>query len=169
MNWIDVKNWLLKLRVAQGLCLSLGLLLVIQTGMALKNYRSLDRFERSPLLAVPEPQTLAASLIDAKLRLALFGDYRALDQGISPITDSKLRLKLVGILSAADPEHSQVIVRTENGQDAVLKVGDSISGSVAVLKTILPDGIVILHNGALERLSLPKNELRFEAPPKPLD
>ena len=49
----------------------------------------------------------------------------------------------------------------------MFRVGDTIPGD-AVIKRIMPDGVLLMREGVMESLSLPKNELIFEPPPKPM-
>ena len=47
------------------------------------------------------------------------------------------------------------------------KIGDKIPGG-AIIKRIMAGGVLAERNGALESLSLPKNDLTFEPVAKPL-
>ncbi|ASQ45562.1 type II secretion system protein N [Legionella clemsonensis] len=105
---------------------------------------------RSPIFTVP-----------------LFGEYVPANLADADIKESMLDAEIVGIMYDSKEEYSQVIIKTGGGQEKVYSIGDSLPGG-AIIKRISPDGIVVLHNGALESLSLPKNELIFEAPAKPL-
>lgn len=100
-------------------------------------------------------------------KVPLFGDYVPTNLADAEIKQSMLDLEIVGIMFDDDPKHSQVIIRAGGGQEKIYSVGDSLPGDV-VIKKISTNGVVVLHNGALESLSLPKNELIFEAPAKPL-
>jgi len=98
---------------------------------------------------------------------ALFGSYVPVNLGDADIKQSQLDVELVGIMYANKEQDSQVIVRTAGGEEQFYMIGDTLPGG-AVIKRITKQGIVVLHNGALESLSLPKNELNFDAPAKPL-
>lgn len=98
-------------------------------------------------------------------KTALFGTY--LPNDMATIKQSMLDVKLVGLMVANNEQESQVIIQTANGLDKVYLVGDRLPGG-AIIKRIHDTGIVILYKGALESLTLPKNELTFEAPAKPL-
>ncbi len=98
---------------------------------------------------------------------ALFGDYVPVSMADETIKQSMLDVDIVGIMYSTDPENSQVLLRAGGGGEKSYQVGDTLPGG-AVIKRIGQDGIVVLHNGTLESLSLPKNELRFEEPAKPL-
>lgn len=97
----------------------------------------------------------------------LFGEYIPANLGDADIKQSMLDAEIVGIMFDNKEKYSQVIIKAGGGQEKVYSIGDSLPGG-AIIKRISPDGIVVLHNGALESLSLPKNELIFEAPAKPL-
>ncbi|KTC78073.1 type II secretion system protein N [Legionella brunensis] len=97
----------------------------------------------------------------------LFGDYVPANLDDAEIKQSMLDVEVVGIMFDSKKEHSQVIIRAGGGQEKIYSIGDSLPGG-AVIKRISANGVVVLHNGVLESLSLPKNELLFEAPAKPL-
>lgn len=95
----------------------------------------------------------------------LFGVY--LPDNLSNIKQSTLDLEVVGILYSKKENDSQVIIRSANGEDAAYAEGDTLPSGV-VIKRINKQGIVVLHEGRLERLNLQKKELIFAPPPKPL-
>lgn len=97
----------------------------------------------------------------------LFGDYMPVNMTDESIRQSMLDVEIVGILYSTDPGASQVLLRAGGGEEKTYLVGDALPGG-AKIKRIGHNGIVVLHNGTLESLSLPKNELRFEEPAKPL-
>ena len=98
---------------------------------------------------------------------ALFGEYLPPNMDESSIKQTMLNVKLVGIMYADKIENSQVIIRSAGGEDKNYHLGDKIPGG-AIIKRILADGILLEYQGALERLSFPKNELKFEPPARPL-
>lgn len=102
---------------------------------------------------------------DAILHSSLFGVY--VSNNLSSIKKSMLNVTLVGILLAHKINNSQVIIRSATGEERTYKLGDTIPGG-AVIKRIMTSGILVERNGALESLSLPKNELIFEPVAKPL-
>ncbi|WED43958.1 type II secretion system protein N [Legionella cardiaca] len=99
--------------------------------------------------------------------ISLFGDYVPANLTETEIKQSMLDAEVVGIMFDSDENQSQVIIRAGGGQEKIYSIGDSLPGG-AIIKRISPNGVVVLHNGALESLSLPKNELTFDAPAKPL-
>lgn len=104
---------------------------------------------------------------EMKLRWPLFGEYLPKQFGDMQVKRSTLDLQVVGILYSTHAEDSQVILRTASGTEQPYKVGDTLLGG-ATIKQILADGVLVMHNGELESLSLPKNKLIFEPPPKGL-
>lgn len=97
---------------------------------------------------------------------SLFGDYIPAQLDTADIKKSRLAAEIVGIMCAENAEESHAVIRTGE-LEKTYEIGDSLSGD-AVIKRILPQSVVILHDGLLESLSLPKNSLSFEAPAKPL-
>jgi general secretion pathway protein C len=97
---------------------------------------------------------------------ALFGDYVPINLSDADIKQSMLNLQVVGIMFSAKESDSQVIIRAKK-EEKYYVVGDTLPGG-AVIKRILENAVVVLHNGVLESLSLPKNELAFSPPAKPL-
>jgi general secretion pathway protein C len=111
-------------------------------------------------------QTIQVSL-KAALTTPLFGDYVPQNLGEADVKQSVLDLTVVGIMFSNKEGASHVIIRTAGGREQTFSVGDSLPGG-AIIKRITPDGVLIKRNGVLESLSLPKNDLNFEGPPKPL-
>ena len=101
------------------------------------------------------------------LKASLFGIYVPNNVNEGNVKKSMLNVTLVGILLADHIEDSQVIIRSASGQERTYELGDSIPGD-AVIKRITADGVFVERHGALESLSLPKNELTFEPVAKPL-
>jgi general secretion pathway protein C len=104
---------------------------------------------------------------DSILSASLFGVYVANDLDGDNVKKSTLNISLVGILLESSPDESQVIIRSANGEEQNYKVDDKIPGG-ALIKRIMSGGILVEHEGNLERVSLPKNELIFEPLAKPL-
>ncbi len=123
-----------------------------------------DKIEASP--DVP-PLKVQSQSNDKIIYSSLFGDYVPTDLNEADIKQSMLNVELVGILFADKIEDSQVIIRDAGGEERNYRIGDSISGG-AVIKRIMVDGILVEHNGSLERLNLPKQDLSFEPVARPL-
>lgn len=105
--------------------------------------------------------------LDFILSSPLFGVYVSNDLNEDNVKKSMLNVNLVGVLLADKNEESQVIIQTANGEEKTYKIGDKIPGG-ALIKRIMAGGILVEHNGTLESLSLPKNDLIFEPVAKPL-
>lgn len=95
----------------------------------------------------------------------LFGDYVP-PLAEANIKESTLNVEIVGIMYSLNAEESQVLIEEENSEH-IYTVGDTLPGG-AVIKRIDENEIVVLYNGSLESLSLPKNNLIFNKPAKPL-
>ncbi|MFJ1267032.1 type II secretion system protein N [Legionella lytica] len=131
------------------------------------------RFAPIQVQIVPEPGkgAIPAAQKDDSfndiLNSSLFGVYVSNDLSDGSVKKSMLNVTLVGILFAGTMENSQVIIRSANGEEKTYKIGDTIPGD-AVIKRITANGVLVERQGALESLSLPKNELTFEPVAKPL-
>lgn len=99
--------------------------------------------------------------------ISLFGDYVPVNLADEEIKQSMLDLEIVGIIFATQEKNSQVIIRAGGGEEKIYQVGDTLPGG-AVIKRIRQNGVLVLHDGALESLRLPKFDLHFEVPAKPL-
>jgi general secretion pathway protein C len=127
-------------------------------------------------LSEPEPSPASEEQIivptkkdsfDSLVRSSLFGVYVSNDLSGDNVKKSMLDITLVGILLGNTANDSQVIIRTANGEEKNYRVNDKIPGGV-VLKRIMAGGILVEHNGSLERVTLQKEELKFEPAAKPL-
>ncbi|KTD63361.1 type II secretion system protein N [Legionella spiritensis] len=98
---------------------------------------------------------------------SLFGEYIPVNLNDGDIKQSMLDAEIVGIMYSSQEKNSQVLIRIGGGEEKTYVVGDKLPGG-AIIKRISPDSVVVLHNGSLESLSLPKIKLRFEEPAKPL-
>lgn len=98
----------------------------------------------------------------------LFGTWLPPNMSSADIKESKLNLEVVSILFSRGKEHSLVIIRSSDGEEHHYKTGDTLPGSV-IIKSIMADGVLVEHNGALESLRFPEETLQFEPPPKPLN
>lgn len=116
---------------------------------------------------VVNPSTVNPDKNHRGLTEPFFGKYipKAIDD--ASVKESVLNVKVVGILFAIREEDSQVILKIASGREQTFSVGDTVPGG-AVIKRITAQGVLFERNGALESLSLPKNELIFDAQAKPL-
>ena len=97
-----------------------------------------------------------------------FGDYVPKNIDAGGVRQSQLNLIVVGVISATDEKDSLVILQKPNGDELFFHVGDELPGG-GVVKRITSKGVLVARDGELERLSLPQEELNFEAPAKPLE
>jgi general secretion pathway protein C len=119
---------------------------------------------------VADPHLPVITKVDSTnhiLNTALFGVYVANDLNDNNVKKSMLNVTLVGILFGNKGGESQVIIRTANGEEQTYSINDKIPGG-ALIKRITAGGVLVQRNGALESLSLPKNDLIFEPLAQPL-
>lgn len=119
--------------------------------------------EPSNLVANSAPISASSQLFTT----ALFGVYVPVNLSDSDIKESMLDVQVVGIMYSSKNSESQVVLKVAGGKEKNYVVGDSLAGG-AIIKRITKEGVVVLHNGVLESLNLPKNKLIFDAPAKPL-
>lgn len=113
-----------------------------------------------------EPVKVDISANSALFKIPLFGQYVP-NIADMEIKQSSLDLEIVGIMYSNNPESSQVLIRAGEGEELSYGMDDELPGG-AVIKKITKNGIVVFYHGSLESLSLPKTELLFEEPAKPL-
>ena len=149
-------------------CVSLGILIVWQFSSALLYLYGLNknttRYDRAALVA---RSSSPLPVSNRGLNAPFFGQYTPVMNHVGDVKQSLLTYKVVGIMLAAHDEDSEVMMDTLSGGYVVYHVGDTLPlGNV--IKKITSEGIFVERNGELESLSLPKNELIFEPPAKPL-
>jgi general secretion pathway protein C len=89
----------------------------------------------------------------------LFGEYSAqpLRKPVEPVvTDApktRLNLVLVGVVASSAPESSLAVI-ANRGSQATYGLGETISGTRAKLKSVLPDRVIIDNGGRFETLML---------------
>lgn len=165
----DIETWLQKPAVAQVILGFLGLMLVNEWISDVHIVYGVYQKMPTPTAEVPLNRTLVQdqSIIQKSLKIPLFGDYIPKTLIDLNVKASGLNMALVGVLFSHQPLQSQVLISIADGLAATYVVGDTLPGGVKI-KQITPDGVLLEHAGELESLSLPKNELIFEPPPKPL-
>tara|TARA_Y100000588_G_C14226190_1_gene913236 strand:- start:1458 stop:1982 length:525 start_codon:yes stop_codon:yes gene_type:complete len=162
---IDFTTLIHKPSIAKVLFLVLLLLFVFQLFFNIKSLYYLDDvFVQKPS---PIAQNKPPANITAIQNLSIFGDYISDDMSGDDIKKTVANLKLVGIMYSAQEENSMAMIQTESGQEKMFHVGDQISDGIYI-RRITPGGIVLSRDGRLEKLNLPKDEINFETPPKPL-
>lgn len=125
-----------------------------------------DKVFSRPQQASNKMQPQKITLKSALFIVPLFGNYVPPLSALE-IKQSTLDLEIVGILFSPKPKESQVLIRAKEGEEYTYLVGDILPGG-AKIHQINKNNIVVLYEGELESLSLPKNELLFDKPPKPL-
>jgi hypothetical protein len=116
--------------------------------------------------AIPSPAPLPPIPIKTKtativfLKTPLFGQDLSKELNHEDIKPSMLNIKIEGVIFSTNESESSAILKTEHDPAQTYHVGDTILG--AMIKQITPEGILLMRNGTLERLNLPKNELIFE-------
>jgi general secretion pathway protein C len=123
--------------------------------------------EKKPLVPLANTMPEKTSLSDDSplFTTRLFGTYVSQNLTDADIKQSMLDAEVVGILFSAREDESQAIIQVGGGRQKTYVVGDILPGGT-IIKRIMEKGVVVLHKEALESLSLPKNELIFEAPAK---
>jgi general secretion pathway protein C len=160
-------HYLLLAKYAQWVLMSLiilfsTLILIECSSLRFSGVSPSSTHEKKSLLFIKEER------FDFIQNASLFGVYVPNDLNEKSVKKSMLNVTLVGILLADKANESQVIIRFSNGYEKTYKIGDSIPGE-AIIKRIMAHGILVEHQGVLESLSLPKNELTFEPVAKPLN
>jgi general secretion pathway protein C len=154
--------------VPRILCLSLAALVF---GQVVTGVRSILTLNQSISSAKPLPiiTTVSHSKVSsAGVLKPFFGDYIPTSINDAGVRESVLNVEVVGILFSDNHAESQVILQSAGGRAQTYRVGDALVGG-AIIKRITPQGVLIERMGVLESIRLPKNELIFEAQPKPLD
>jgi general secretion pathway protein C len=144
----------------------LALLIVIEVGSVFTFHYWVNTTVLTEV-KTPTPPVKPISVVE-NFDTELFGNYISPDMSTANVQESKLKLELVGILYSEKKEDSQVIIRSADGEEQHYKIGDKIPGNV-IIKQIMADGVFVEHNGVLESLKLPENELTFEPPPKSIN
>ena len=160
-----LKTQLFRPVMAQSLCVFLVLMLWIQIILFVITLRQIFHPAAMP---IPPTQIITSPSMDNEmewLRWPLFGEFVPKQSGSVVIKHSTLDLKIVGILFSTIPNESQVIVLSPGGIETLFKVGDILPHGV-VIKRISANSILVSRDGELESLSLPKDQLIFEPPPK---
>lgn len=165
---VDIKIALSRPIVPQLLCVVLGLLLIGEIASGIYSFFLLDKARPVAHDKFTEAQIKSKlKLTKAGLSTPFYGDYVPKNLNDGDVKQSMLNLKVVGIMFDKREMASHVIIRTAGGLEQTFNQGDKLPGG-AIIKRITPEGVLISRNGSLERLSLPKNALIFDAPAKPL-
>ena len=137
----------------------------------LSTYLTISEINKSTLNSEQKPVLASVNkskaVENSSLNALFFGKYTPIMINVADVKKSLLTYKVVGIMLAAHDEDSEVIIDTLSGGHQIYRVGDVLPWGT-VIKRITNEGIFVERNGELESLSLPKNELIFEPPAKPL-
>lgn len=104
-----------------------------------------------PLEVVADPALTADQLAASEAFGAL--DTAAVDDSDAP--DSRLDLKLRGVIAAAEARYSRAFIANSDGQDRAYAIGAQVPGG-ALVHAIHPDRVVLSRSGSLETLRLPR-------------
>jgi type II secretory pathway component PulC len=94
----------------------------------------------------------------------LFG--HALEENVKDLPITSLQLRLIGVIASLSDKSSRVIISEASLPGKVYQVGSHI-GPVRV-SAITQNGVILEHNGRLEKLPLQRDALSFQGMPKKL-
>ena len=164
-------------RVSQGTCWLLVILCCQQ--LATLTWQ-LVPVRPGPVLPL-QPQmgsrpAVAANPLDVRslLQLALFGKVPVVAKTpVAPTTPqgalnrnaprTRLNLTLTGVLASTVPSRSIAVI-IQAGQEASYGIGETISGTNAKLRDILPDRVILNNQGQDETLMLDGEEFKSNVP-----
>ncbi len=163
--WLPRLNALLRDRRA-AVAISLLLVLFLAQALARLTWTLLPPPPADPaalaLFAGPGEGGVAARPAQVSARaiaqLHLFGEARKAapkTQAVVEAPDTRLNLKLRGVVASHDPAYARAIVADGKGVEDAFAVGATLPGN-AVLKEIYADRIILEYRGQLETLRLPQ-------------
>ncbi len=165
---MDVKWLISHPHIDQWTGIFLACCLLLQIVFGVKSIFSLTALPSTlPQMERLKDKQEEKKVLSLAVNTPFFGEYVPKNIHDAGVMQSTLNLKLLGILFSTVEKAAQVIILTPEGQQRIFHVGDSLPEG-ATLKRITRDGVLILRNGQLERLSLPQNPLLFEEPARPL-
>lgn len=97
--------------------------------------------------------------LDLIVGAALFGRYEVpkTRAAIEDAPDTRLNLKLIGILANTDTHGSRALIESSNGEEKPYAIDDDIARGVT-LQAIFPDRVILSRAGQLETLRLDKDK-----------
>ncbi len=117
-----------------------------------------------PALAVWHPRARTTSVADV-IASHLFGVApRSADSFGDDAPRTRLPLVLTGVMAAQDPSQGLAILGPNPQAAKVYAVGDSIPGG-ATLDAVLPQKVLLRHDGVIRSLALPRHVPPSAAPP----
>ena len=165
----DLKTIFSQLIVPQVMIALLAFALIWEIYSGVRTIFTLDHaMKKQDLTTKSVMVTEKNSTAAAGLNTHLFGTFVPIDVTTADVKATMLDLKIVGIMYSTKDSASQIIIQTAGGAQKTYIMGDSVAEGV-VIRKITPEGALLAHHGSLEGLSLPKQALSFEPPPKPLD
>lgn len=164
----EVKAFFLRTSLAKVVCLASALIACWEAGLGFMTYRS---YQTAIITSPPNVNSVTQYSTQDNLNQALqspiFRVYVPQNLADGNVKRSLLNVRVVGVMFASREDESQVILRLSSGEEQSFRVGERLPEG-ALIKRITQDGILIEYQGVLESLSLPKQELNFEPPAKPL-
>lgn len=106
-------------------------------------------------VAPPAPVADPAEVAQRLAATQVFGTPDASANATADAPDSRLDLKLRGVISAGEPRYSRAFIQSGNDDERGYPIGAALPGGAQV-HSILPDRVVISRNGSLETLRLPR-------------
>ncbi|WP_455222908.1 type II secretion system protein GspC [Kaarinaea lacus] len=93
----------------------------------------------------------------------LFGKYEPQKAVVAPVQpavvpETRLNLKLRGVFSSDDKTAARAIIADSRGEEDSYSIGAQVPGG-AILNEIYPDRVILEHNGRLETLKLPVDDM----------
>ncbi|MGE3920078.1 MAG: type II secretion system protein N [Gammaproteobacteria bacterium] len=141
-------------RIAKGIVIAFALLLLWVIWDMLKILHL--GMHALPKESLSNRQTISLA------RMHLFGQSNIVDPNYLP--ETKENFVLNGAFVSQVGQRSQAII-TVLGQQKVYFIGDTLSSNIKV-KQILPNKVVLQHNGQLEALTMGRTSLEFANPPQ---
>ena len=147
--------------------------------LGLVGWLAWDAWERRPW-ELPEPPAsmpvdrAAVSAgpdwdVNQVIRAHLFGQQQRQQQVVQRAAPpTRLNLKLVGVIAAGADQGALALIEVSRGQQQVIRVGQPIGSTGAVLNRVEGDHVLIERNGKLEKLAIERPALDLDNPlPQP--
>jgi general secretion pathway protein C len=114
------------------------------------------RWLPTPASTIVVPDNRAASMT-ALINAHLFGTYTAsAATDLSAAPDTRLNLKLIGILAGTRASDSRAIISAQDAAEKAYAIGDDVVRG-ASLQAIFPDRVILARDGQMETLRLDPN------------
>ncbi|KPJ96087.1 MAG: hypothetical protein AMJ55_02690 [Gammaproteobacteria bacterium SG8_15] len=115
--------------------------------------------EQPRVQRVTREQPLAKKISDYNL----FGKFEAKKAAVAPtqplvVPETRLNLKLRGVFASDDTTAARAIIADARGDEDSYSIGSQVPGG-AILNEIYPDRVILEHNGRLETLKLPVEDV----------